>query len=167
MSSFGVKGILRRSIIGKYIFCADSNEIKEYLESIGDGRMLYRVVDETGIYPAKQHLIENQIKIKPCQKLHLFVYKPGKEKPIVREYLCSCDMYLDTKYEECINKLETANLNVETEELDDDIEISEDEHIDDPKAHLFDFIETPSYVTVLSASSAHESFYLCEEVYRC
>ena len=32
MSSFGVKGILRRSIIGKDIFFADSNEIKEYLE---------------------------------------------------------------------------------------------------------------------------------------
>ena len=68
MSSFGVKGILRRSIIGKDIFFADSNEIKEYLESIGDERMLYRVVDETELYPAKQHLVENQIKIKPCQK---------------------------------------------------------------------------------------------------
>ena len=164
MSSFGVKGILRRSIIGKDIFFADSNEIKEYLESIGDERMLYRVVDETELYPAKQHLVENQIKIKPCQKMHLFVYEPGKEKPIVREYLCSCDMCLDMKFEECINNLEAANINVETEELHDDIEVTEDEHIDDPKAYLFDFIETPSYVTVLFASSAHESFYLCKIV---
>ena len=123
-----------------------------------------RVVVETELYPAKQHLVENQLKIKPCQKMHLFVYEPGKEKPIVREYLCSCDMCLDMKFEECINNLEAANINVETEELHDDIEVTEDEHIDDPKAYLFDFIETPSYVTVLSASSAHESFYLCKIV---
>ena len=96
--------------------------------------------------------------------MHLFVYEPGKEKPIVKEYLCSCDMCLDMKFEGCINNLEAANINVETEELHDDIEVTEDEHIDDPKAYLFDFIETPSYVTVLSASSAHESFYLCKIV---
>ena len=68
------------------------------------------------------------------------------------------------KFEECINNLEIPNLNVETEELDDNIKVTEDEHIDDPKTYLFDFIETPSYVTVLSASSAHASFYLCKIV---
>ena len=47
------------------------------------------------------------------------------------------------------------------------VEVIEDEHIDKRKSHMFEFIETPCYISVLSPNSAHELFYLFKVIEKC
>lgn len=163
MSSFGCKNILRKYIIGKDIYFRNSDDIAPYLTSIGDKRMLYRVIKEKDIFPAKQSLINTGISIHPCQKMYLFVFTPGKSQQLVREYLGKCEPCINLDFENCIhhnNSGETSQDNDIDFDIDCCIGVDEDVETVAKKDHLYDFIDVPSFVTVFSSHSAHELFYL-------
>ena len=44
-------------------------------------------------------LIENSIPINPCMIMHLFVYTPNQDFPLVREMLCNCSKCLKQEFE--------------------------------------------------------------------
>ena len=72
--------------------------------------MLYWVIQEEDIFPAKQRLKDSAIPIHPCQKMHLFVYVPGKSTPLVREYLCKCEPCYNLDFKNCIHQYDSAEI---------------------------------------------------------
>ena len=67
-------------------------------------------------------------------------------------------------FKDCINFKPSDDYATPPIDEDNNIEVNEDAHTDVRKSHLFDFIDIPSYITVLSPNSAHELFYLCKVI---
>ena len=84
-------------------------------------------------------------------KKHLFVFEPNCTEVLVREYLCDCEQYLDLNFEECC-KEEHQHQSDLNDLDDDDNDCHLDEDIPGSQSLLYEFVETPSTVAVLSSS---------------
>ena len=158
MSSFGVKAILRRDIISLDKWFANSAEIVDYLSLRGDDRMKYVHIDEKYVDSVRQ-----QRKGKPLpgyQKCHLFVYEPGTSNVLMREYLCSCEYYLNFEFSKCVS-LTVSSVPVDTNEHEEECDL-DDEYINnadgDQALHFFEFVEIPSYVAVISGKISEQLY---------
>ena len=86
MSAFGVKSILRRAIVGKDKFWANSEEICDFLSCLIDDDL------------ARKHReMKDGLKINGCVKNQLFVFKPN-QKPLVKQFFCDCEKCLNFEF---------------------------------------------------------------------
>ena len=150
MSSFGCKSILRRDIVGKDVWFSTSDEIDSYLSLRGDSRMKYTTIDPMELDSERMQRGEG-FEIKGCMKKHLFVFKPNCTEVLVREYLCDCEQCLDVNFEECF-KEEHQHQSDLNDLDDDDNDCHLDEDVPGSQSLLYEFVETPSTVGVLSSS---------------
>ena len=88
-----------------------------------------------------------------CMKQHLFVYRKGKEV-LLQEYLCNCGDCLELNFDSC-SKTSKADV-IET---DEEMEIFEDEPTESEGVQVFDFVDVPSYATVITGANT-EPLYL-------
>ena len=77
MSSFGVKSILRRDIVGLDVWFGNSKEMCDYLDLRKGPRMSYSVISQTEL--DKKRMATAEKKIDGCMIKHLFEYKPNDQ----------------------------------------------------------------------------------------
>ena len=135
MSSFGIKNILRRDFVN-------------YL-NIKNPQFYYAHVNSDMLIE-KRHLYTGDytpIEIKRCMKQCLIVFKPNWTKIVCREYLCDCSHCIDLDFDNCSSS-----------ELSDDSDNNAEEEFEEKEYesygyHIFDFVEIPSCVTLISGCS--------------
>ena len=96
MSSFGVKSILRRDIVGLDVWFANSQEMCDYLDLRKDPRMSYTVVSQADVDNKRMNKTEK--KIDGCMVCHLFDYQPKGKVVYMEEFLCDCENCLDLDF---------------------------------------------------------------------
>ena len=84
MSSFGVKSIPRRDVVGLDQWFADSKEMCQYLRFRNDERMVYSNINPKLVDQRRSE--KKEIKIKGCMLGHLFVYESNSTK--IRTNIC-------------------------------------------------------------------------------
>ena len=95
--------------------------------------------------------------------MHLVVFRPNEKVILRREYLCDCSECLALDFEKC-TKNEDATCNLNDEEFSNDAEECEfDEDDGASQSMLYEFIDTPLTVAVLSCH-ASEPVYLIRVV---
>ena len=141
MSSFGVKNILRKDIVAHDIFFNQSEEVVNYL-SIKCPHFNYSHLPREAI--VKSRIVQNSIKKVPdCMRQHLMVFTPN-DPVFCREYLCSCNLCLQFKFTECLEKNTPLYSDNPCDDdfgdfVDDDDEVNRTEQI-------FNFVDVPSVV---------------------
>ena len=82
-------------------------------------------------------------------KQQLMVLEPNSTNIICREYLCKCNQCLQLNFGHCVdsNELHEEECNQIDGERYDEAEI------DSYRDHIFNFVDVPSYVTLLSGRS--------------
>ena len=87
-------------------------------------------------------------------KQHLIVFE--SEKPThLKEYLCSCNSYLQFDFKHCSN--------IEKENVDDleDIEVFDYEDADvDREKQVFEFVETATFITLFTGSQVKPLYFV-------
>ena len=133
MSSFDVKSILKKDIIGLDVWFGDSRDIYEYLDMRKDPCMNYSVIDQAAV--DRKRMEKKARKIDGCMVKDLFDYKPGKSEIHATEFLCDRDSCLDFCFENCFreeNPLEESMLN----ESDTSNVTTDDCYLDDSKEYV-------------------------------
>ena len=150
MSSFGVKGILRRHIIGNDEWFSNSAEICDYLNLRGDSHMSYTSIESKA--PDQKRMEKKGLVINGCMIQHMLIFKPHCNDVVAKQYLCDCKMCLSLSFDKCEN---TKNLNdnsilEEISSVNNDNEwfCDSDETIN--KSYILKFVDVPSFVAVLS-----------------
>ncbi len=145
MSSFGVKNILRKDIVTHDVFFNKSEHVTDYL-SIKCPHYSYTHIPSEEVVKSRIKNDGASLKIEPCMINHMIVFKPHSAY-LCKEYLCSCSMCLDLKFDECAN-------NGSSTATDDDIGFYNDDDDDgvDRSEQVFDFIEVPSYVSLFTGN---------------
>ena len=100
ISSFGVKSILKRDIVGLDVWFANSQEICQYLDLHKDPRMSYSLIDQAAF--GKKRMQKIARKIDGCIVKHLLDYKLG---PMFRMSYLPDDCYLYANDEEQVYSL--------------------------------------------------------------
>ena len=150
MSSFGVKGILRRGIIGNDEWFSNSAEICDHLNLRGDSRMSYTSIESN--QPDQKRKEKKGLVINGCMIQHKLILKPQCNDVVAKENLCDCKMCLLLSFDKCEN---TKNLNdnsilEEISSVNNDSEwfCDSDEIVN--KSYILDFVDVQSFVAVLS-----------------
>ena len=132
---------------------SSSVEICEYLSLRGDGRMRYTVVQPAELDKERMRKLSG-LELKGCMSMYLVVFRPNEKVILRREYLCDCNGCLALDFEKC-TKNENATCNLNDEEFYDDAEECEPNEEDDAsQSMLYEFIDTPSTVAVLSCHAS-------------
>ena len=148
MLSFGAKNVLRKDIVTHDVFFNTSEEIANYL-SIKNPQFSYTTIKS---YKSGKRT-PNSIELANCMKQHRIVFIPYGEI-ICKEYLCDCTSCLQLKFSDCFDSQvssdhEDDSSTVNEFESDEDENNEEDEDIDHNQ-QIFDFVEVPSYVSLVS-----------------
>ena len=114
MSSFGVKNILRRGIVGN----------DDWWKNSEDPRMLYCHIPACESNETRKKMPE--LILDQCTKMHLFVYTPGSSRSTMKPYLCDCESCL--AFEFCACKKEG---NQDEKDIDNQKEIDNPDEEDD------------------------------------
>ena len=146
MSSFGCKNVLRRDIVTQDVTCIfDTSEVMVDHLHIKNPQVYYATIDSQ-LLAQKRHALNetfDPISIPGCMKKHLMVFTPNTKEVMSKEYFCVCSQCLQLDFDKCIPEFNEIEDTIEDEKIDNPVEIEDYEHI-------FDFVETPSYVTLLS-----------------
>ena len=150
MSSFGVKRILRRDIIGNDERFSNSAETCDYLNLRGDSRMSYTSIESKELDRKRRK--KKGLVINGCMIQHMLIFKPHCNDVVAKEYLCDCKMCLSLSFDKCEN---TKNINdnsilEEISAVNNDSEwfCDSDETVN--KSYILKFVDVPSFVAVLS-----------------
>ena len=156
ISSFGVKSILRRAVIGLDQWFADSKKMCQYLRFRNDERMVYSNIDPKFVDKRKSE--KKKMKIKGCMLGHLFVYEPNSTKILMNEYLCDCESCLNLEFSSCKKPVPSVG------EIDDDFleECMVDED-DDRQSRIYEFVSTSSYASLLSCNASDPVYFVLVE----
>ena len=146
MSSFGVKSILHRGVIGLDQWFADSKEMCQYLRFRNDEIMVYSNINPKFI--DKRRSKKKEIKIKGCMLGHLFVYQPNSTKILMNECFCDCESCLNLEFSSC--KKPVVNVGEIGDDFLEECMVDED---DDRQSRIYEFVSTPSYVSLLSCNA--------------
>ena len=87
---------------------------------------------------------------------HMFVYTPHSSNLMMEEVLCDCKSCLCFNFEKCTKKKEVAQIHNSVEN-GDDFWLQDDENGENA-SKIFEFVEIPSYVALISDNSS-EPFY--------
>ena len=96
MSSFGVKSILSREVVGLDQWFADSKKMCQHLRYRNYNRMIYSSIDPKFLDKLRSE--KKEIKIKDYMLGHLLVYEPTSTKILMNECLCDCKSCLNFEF---------------------------------------------------------------------
>ena len=150
MSGFGVKTVLRRDIVTRDVWFANSEEICEHLRMRGSKHMAYHVVDPEKV--DQKRMSKKDLVIKDCMRHHLFVYNPRNDNVLMREFLCDCTACLQFDFQNCIHDSATDAGDSSEHESEKECMLDEDEA--DYCKKMYDFIDAPSFVACVSCSTS-------------
>ena len=146
MSSFGAKNKLRHNIITQDVFFNDSDSIANYL-AIKKPYYSYTHVPASEVV-TKRNALHTPKQIKGCMKQHM-VFQSNKDT-ILKDYLCECNPSRKFIFDNCEREVEeNQNLDVEIE----DYYFAEEDN-DSQDEQIFDFVDIPSIVTLLTGANA-------------
>ena len=96
------------------------------------------------------------IELKGCMKQHLMVFEPNATNIMCREYLCKCNQCLQLNFEHCVdsNELHKEECNQIDGERYDEAEI------DSYGDHISNFVDVPSYVTLVSGRYTEPPYFV-------
>ena len=153
MSSFGAKNILRHNIITQDVFFNDSDRIVNYLAT-KKPNYSYTHVPAWEVV-TKHNASRTPKKIKDYMKQHMMVFQSSKGV-ILQEYLCECNPCRKFEFDKCEREVEEdQNLDVETE----DCYFAEEDN-GSQNEQIFDFVDIPSFVTLLTGVNAEPLYFL-------
>ena len=156
MSHFGVKSILRRDVIGLDQWLVDSKEMCQYLRFRNEERMVYSNIDPKLVNKGMSK--KKEIKIKGCMLGHLFVYEPNSTKILINEYLCDCESCLNLEFSSC--KKPVASVGEIGDDFLEECMVDKDE---DRQSRIYEFVSTPSYVSLLSCNASDPVYFVLVE----
>ena len=87
---------------------------------------------------------------------HMFVYTPHSSNVMMEEFLCDCESCLTFNFEKCTIKEEVAQIHNSVKNAHDSW--LEDDENGEKASQVFEFVEIPSYVALISDNSS-EPFY--------
>uniref|UniRef100_A0A7M5XJB5 Uncharacterized protein n=1 Tax=Clytia hemisphaerica TaxID=252671 RepID=A0A7M5XJB5_9CNID len=96
---------------------------------------------------------EDSLGIEDCMKQHIFVFQTNKDV-LMKEYLCYCSFYLEFKFDRC-----PGTSNVDQGEAEENYEFVEEDAVQ-TEYQIFDFVDIPSYATVLTGVNAESLYFL-------
>ena len=157
MSSFGVKNVLRRDIVTHDIFFDTSEEIFDYLH-IKNPQFYYAHINAEYLSPKRRDYMEHvePIEIAGCMKQHMFVYTPNSKEIMCKECLCDCSQCLQLNFDNwccSFQSDEIETLNLEEEFVDSS-------NIENYGQHIFEFIDIPSYITLVSGRTMKPLYFV-------
>ena len=106
----------------------------------------------------KRRSEKEEIKIKGCMLGHLFVYQPNSTKILLNEYLCDCESCLNLEFSSC--KKPAASLGETGNDFLEECMVDEDE---DRQSRIYEFVSTPSYVSLLSCNASDPVYFVLVE----
>ena len=106
----------------------------------------------------KRRSEKEEIKIKGCMLGHLFVYQPNSTKILMNEYLCDCESCLNLEFSSC--KKPAASLGETGNDFLEECMVDEDE---DRQSRIYEFVSTPSYVSLLSCNASDPVYFVLVE----
>ena len=124
--------------------------------------MRYIFVDPAELDKERMRKISG-LELKGCMSMRLVVFKPNEKTTLRREYLCDCNECLALDFAKC-TKNEDATCHRNGEEVYEDTEecvLDEDDGAS--QSMLYELIDTPSTVAVLSCSTS-EPIYIIRVV---
>ena len=154
MSSFGVQNALRRDIVTQDFFFDKSEKIVDY-PNINNPQFCYGHIDND-MLAQKRHLYTGDCtpkQIKGCMIQHLIVSKSNSTELVCREYLCDCSHCIDLDFDNCSSSELLDGADNDTEEF----EVKEYESY---VHQIFDFVEIPSCVTLISERSIEALYFV-------
>ena len=111
--------------------------------------MFYYLVDAESVNPFRQ--CKDVIAVNGCMVGHLLIYEQNSKNILIREYRCDCKNCLLLEFQNCFNISESeSNDNVECEE---NAWFGDDESNENNYSQVFEFLDVPSFVAVISCSS--------------
>ena len=155
MWSFGVKNILRHDIVTQDIFFNDSESIFNYLAQkkpefsythVPALEMTAERCEEAKTFDIKNHM-----------RQHMMVFETGKNV-ILKEYMCECDPCWRSEFGKWENKDSEADLKGPSKDNEEYLDDEEFEGNGDKQ--IFDFVEIPSFVTLLTGVNEHLLYFL-------
>ena len=149
MSSFGAKNILRHNIITQDVFFNDSDSIVNYLATKKPDYSYTHV-------PALEVVTKRNAPHTPKEiKQHMMVFQSNKDV-ISKEYPCECNPCRKFEFDNCEREVEEdQNLDVEIE----DYYFAEEDN-GSQEEQIFDFVDIPSFVTLLTGANAEPLYFL-------
>ena len=100
---------------------------------------------------------------------HMFVYTPHSSNVMMEEFLCDCESFLSFNFEKCTRKEEVAQIHNRVENGDDSW-LQDDEN-GEKASQVFEFVEIPSYVALISDNSLEPVYFvkveakgICEKI---
>ena len=106
----------------------------------------------------KRRSEKKEIKIKGCMLGHLFVYESNSTKILTNEYLCDCESCLNLEFSLC--KKPVASVGEIGDDFLEECMVDED---DDRQSRIYEFVSTPSYVSLLSYNSNDPVYFVLVE----
>ena len=106
----------------------------------------------------KRRSEKEEIKIKGCMLGHLFVYQPNSTKILMNEYLCDCESCLNLEFSSC--KKPVASVGEIGDDFLEECMVDED---DDRQSRIYEFVSTPSYVSLLSCNASDPVYFVLVE----
>ena len=144
MSSFGVKDILRKDIVIRDLFFNSSEAITGYLSKKNPQFCYTNILAESVTATRREE--RKSLVIPNCIKQYILVFESEKLL-LSKEYLCSCKSCLQFDFRNC------SNVEEEISDDLDDLDVFDDEKAeDDREQQVFEFVEAPSFVTLLTGS---------------
>ena len=111
--------------------------------------MFYYLVDAESVNPFRQ--CKDVIAVNGCMVGHLLIYEQNSKNILIREYRCDCKNCLLLEFQNCFNISESeSNDNVECEE---NAWFGDDESNENNYSQVFEFLDVPSFVALMSCSS--------------
>ena len=146
MSTFGAKNILRNDIITKDVFFNDSYRIVNYLATKKPEYSYTEVSALEVVQRRPPNVPHTPTVIEQCMKQHMMIFEKNKDI-ILKEYLCDCSSCI-------LFDFAGSCKNTEAVDEDEDFNFAEDvDSNDDIEEQVFDFVEVPSYATVLTRTN--------------
>ena len=136
------------------IFFNQSEEVVNYL-LIKSPHFNYKQLPKEAIVGSR--IVQNSSKkIPDCTRQHLMVFMPN-DPVFCREYLCSCDLCLQFKSTECLEKNTPLYSDIPYEDDFGDFVDNDDNEVDGTE-QIFNFVDVLSFVSLFS-SSPNEPLY--------
>ena len=109
----------------------------------------------------KRHASNETIPLKQCMKQHVIVFVSHGDITM-QEYLCDCTSCLQFKFSECYYHSSTndAMISATMNEYESDEEEQDDDNYIDRSQQMFDFVEVPSYISLITGNTIKPLYFV-------
>ena len=161
MSSVGVKNVLRKDIITHDVFFNTSEDIQNHL-SFKNPHFYYTAISPANLTSERQ-AFNSSIELANCMKQHMIVSIPYGEI-IYKENLCDCTSCLQLKFSDFFYIQVSPDYDCDTSTVNEleseDGQSNGGDEIIDRNQQVFDFVEVPSYVSLITGNIVEPLYFV-------